>query len=109
MADNIGGEVDVTDPRDLADLGDAETPKDDITPPVEKEDEVEDNKEDVPLEDEDETDDSEDEAVEDDEKKEKETVDEDEEEEEILANGHERPSFKEITAKYPKFFKAFPD
>lgn len=113
-ANNIGGEVDLADPRDLADLGDVVPdgvpPKvegDEDTPPKEK------DKGDLPLvegdelEEEDELEDLTEE--EDGKGKEKEGEEDlEDEEEEPLSTGHERPSFKEISTKYPKFFKEFP-
>lgn len=115
MADNIGGAVDVTDPRDLADLGDdVETPP---TPPKDDKDRGElppdDEKEDLPEEDE-EKEEKEDEEIpeenEDGEKppKEDEEIEEEVEEVDSEAAPNQRPSFKEITKKYPKFFKEFP-
>lgn len=112
-ADNIGGAVDVTDPRDLADLGDEITPDD-------KEKEIpapskgkEDSRGDLPLEEdeneEEETNDIEDiDETKEDENKEDEVSEDVEEEVEVTASTHERPSFKEISTKYPKFFKEFP-
>lgn len=108
--DNIGGAVDVTDPRDLADLGDE--------PPVVKEDKevIEDipgdkgGKGDLPPEDDFEEDDVNEEEEEVDEKDEKEVEEdlEEDDDKEIEVSSHDRPSFKEISTKYPKFFKEFP-
>lgn len=117
-ANNIGGEVDVTDPRDLVDLGDADEVVKDNKGDLEdqpnnippKRDDKND-KGDLPPSDEEELEDTDEEV---DEKEEEEETDEkdekdDEEIEEIdITTPHARPSFKEITEKYPKFFKEFP-
>lgn len=115
---NVGGEIDFADPRDLADLED-NPPEDkgnnvdlergniskDNPPPVPKEDKGE-----LPENDEEEEETPEEvpETNEEDTGEEKETEEETEEDDEIV-DENKKPSFKAINEKYPKFFKQFPE